>query len=96
MFELLDRVENGISQLLEIFQEHLISVGLENLRMEAAIFMQDSEKYIDHLLKMFYTTTEMINESFRGDPRFMTTRDKVTADARRKTKRLFGFRLSIS
>ena len=78
MFELLDRVENGINPLLLSFQNHLISIGLENLRMEASVFVQDSEKYIDHLLKMFNSITSIICDSFRGDPRFMTTRDKVS------------------
>ena len=75
MFSLLDRVEAGIDSLLKKFEEYLLNIGIENLKMEALSIVQDSEKYIEHLLKLFNMATNLVNEAFNGDPRFLTARD---------------------
>lgn len=77
MFTLLDRVENGIEPVLEKFKEYLVNIGIENLKMEAYSIVQDSEKYIEHLLKLFNMATNLVNDAFSGDPRFLTARDMV-------------------
>ena len=77
MFSLLDRVENGIEPVLKKFEDYLVQIGIENLKMEALSIVQDSEKYIEHLLKLFNMATNLVNDAFSGDPRFLTARDMV-------------------
>lgn len=75
MFVLLDRVEGGIEPLLQKFEGHLVCIGIENLKMEALSIVQDSEKYIENLLKLFNMATSLVSDAFNGDPRFLTARD---------------------
>lgn len=39
--------------------------------------MQDSEKYIEELLKLFTQYSKLVEEAFENDSRFLTSRDKV-------------------
>ncbi|KAJ6215897.1 hypothetical protein RDWZM_010397 [Blomia tropicalis] len=75
MFSLLDRVDCGIDPLLQKFEDYIVSVGNDNLKMEALSIVQDSEKYIENILKLFNMVTNLVNDAFNSDPRFMTARD---------------------
>jgi len=77
MFSLLDRVEGGIEPILQKFEDFLVNIGIQNLKMEALSIVQDSEKYIEQLLALFNLATELVNNAFSGDPRFLTARDMV-------------------
>ena len=39
--------------------------------------MKDSEKFVEQLLELFNRFTKLVEDAFNGDPRFMTSRDKV-------------------
>lgn len=42
-----------------------------------AVFVQDSEKYVEQLLTLFNRFSKLVKEAFQDDPRFLTARDKV-------------------
>lgn len=37
----------------------------------------DPERYVEQLLELFNRFTKLVEDAFNGDPRFMTSRDKV-------------------
>ena len=41
--------------------------------------LQDSEKYIEELLKLFTQYSKLVEEAFENDSRFLTSRDKVSS-----------------
>lgn len=50
----------------------------------------DPEKYVEQLLELFNRFTKLVDEAFNGDPRFMTSRDKVT-----KIKKIWNFKRKL-
>ncbi len=42
------------------------------------LFLQDSEKYVEQLLTLFNRFSKLVKEAFQDDPRFLTSRDKVS------------------
>ena len=38
---------------------------------------KDPEKYVDQLLELFNRFTKLVDDAFKGDPRFMSSRDKA-------------------
>ena len=42
------------------------------------IFFQDSEKYVEQLLELFNRFSALAHDAFDNDPRFLTSRDKVS------------------
>ena len=77
MYSLLNRIENGIKPIVKMFQDHIVQNGIENLMMEAPSIVHDCEKYIEPLLMLFNVATNLVNDAFNGDARFMTARDMV-------------------
>ena len=45
-------------------------------------FLQDSEKYVEQLLELFNRFSALVREAFNDDPRFLTSRDKVSLQTR--------------
>ena len=43
-----------------------------------SLFFQDSSKYVELLLQLFRRFSELVKDAFSDDPRFLTSRDKVT------------------
>lgn len=41
------------------------------------ILLQDSEKYVEQLLHLFHKFSNLVQEAFNDDPRFLTARDKA-------------------
>lgn len=41
------------------------------------MFVQDSEKYVEQLLLLFHKFSNLVQEAFNDDPRFLTARDKA-------------------
>ena len=41
------------------------------------VWLQDSEKYIEELLKLFHMFSDLVKAAFNDDTRFLTARDKV-------------------
>lgn len=41
------------------------------------IELQDSEKYVEQLLLLFHKFSNLVQEAFNDDPRFLTARDKA-------------------
>lgn len=77
MFLLLNRIENGVDLLLKKFENYITTIGLENLKMDAPNVAQDSDKYIENLLKLFDLATTIVKKAFASDSRFLTARDIV-------------------
>ena len=42
------------------------------------LFFQDSEKYVEQLLDLFNRFSTLVKDAFDDDPRFLTSRDKVS------------------
>lgn len=76
MFELMDRIPN-VEPLLADLETYIISEGLRVLMANFETITMDSEKYVEQLLELYNKFTNLIEEAFNGDPRFMTSRDKV-------------------
>lgn len=77
MFRLIDRVQNGVSQMLLDLENFIINQGLADMMSCAEIITQDSEKYIEQLLDLFRRFSLLVKDAFNDDPRFLTARDKV-------------------
>lgn len=76
MFELMDRIPN-VEPLLADLETYIISEGLRVLRANFETITMDSEKYVEQLLELYNKFTNLVEDAFNGDPRFMTSRDKV-------------------
>ncbi|RNA29773.1 cullin-5 [Brachionus plicatilis] len=76
MFELMDRIPN-VEPLLADLETYIVSEGLRVLRANFETITMDSEKYVEQLLELFNKFTNLVEDAFNGDPRFMTSRDKA-------------------
>lgn len=86
MFKLMDRVQDGISTMLKDLEDHIVSAGLADMMASANIITQDSEKYVERLLKLFNQFSTLVKEAFNDDPRFLTARDKAYKQVVNDTK----------
>lgn len=77
MFRLLDRVAGGVDPMLRDLENHIVQAGLADMVAAADIITQDSEKYVERLLKLFRRFSDLVKEAFNDDPRFLTARDKA-------------------
>ncbi|CAH1402829.1 unnamed protein product [Nezara viridula] len=77
MFKLMDRVPDGIAPMLKDLEDHIINAGLADMVASADVITQDSEKYVERLLKLFNQFSKLVKEAFNDDPRFLTARDKA-------------------
>jgi hypothetical protein len=46
--------------------------------LEFMVSNTDSEKYVEQLLELFNRFSDLVKEAFNDDPRFLTSRDKVS------------------
>lgn len=79
MFMLLDRAPNGICPLLRDMEDHIRQQGLADMLANAEAITSDSEKYVEQLLEMFNRFSGLVRDAFDDDPRFLTSRDKVSS-----------------
>lgn len=77
MFRLLDRVNGGVDPMLNDLEKYIIEAGLSDMVASADIITQDSEKYVERLLDLFRRFSQLVEEAFNNDPRFLTARDKA-------------------
>ncbi|XP_050435823.1 cullin-5 [Adelges cooleyi] len=77
LFKLMDRVPDGILIMLKDLEEYIVSAGLADMMASADIITQDSEKYVEQLLLLFHKFSNLVQEAFNDDPRFLTARDKA-------------------
>ncbi|KAK6636642.1 Cullin-5 [Polyplax serrata] len=77
MFKLMDRVQDGIIPMLKDLEDHIVNAGLADMLASADIITQDSEKYVERLLKLFNQFSTLVKDAFSDDPRFLTARDKA-------------------
>jgi len=80
MFKLLDRVPQaigGIDPMLQVLEHHIYEAGIADMVASAEIITSDSEKYVEQLLELFRRSSLLVNQAFRDDPRFLTSRDKA-------------------
>lgn len=77
MFNLMDRVPDGISPMLHDLESHVINQGLADMIAAADIITTDSEKYVEQLLELFNRFSLLVKDAFNDDPRFLTARDKA-------------------
>lgn len=77
MFNLMDRVPDGITPMLHDLEAHVINQGLADMIAAADIITSDSEKYVEQLLELFNRFSALVREAFNDDPRFLTARDKA-------------------
>lgn len=73
----MDRVPDGISSMLKDLEEHIITAGLDDMKLWADVITQDSEKYVERLLELFRRFSSIVSSAFLDDPRFLTSRDKA-------------------
>ncbi|GIY13454.1 hypothetical protein CDAR_14722 [Caerostris darwini] len=78
MFKLMDRVPDGITPMLKDLEQHIIQQGLADMFSNADQVTQDSERYVEQLLDLFTKFSTLVKEAFNDDPRFLTSRDKVS------------------
>lgn len=78
MFRLMDRVPDGMNPMLKDLESHIVTQGLADMMASADIITQDSEKYIEQLLELFKRFSLLVATAFNDDPRFLTSRDKVS------------------
>jgi cullin-5 len=78
MFRLIDRVPDGITPMLVDLENHIVNQGLADMLSCAEVITQDSEKYVELLLDLFRKFSLLIKAAFNDDPRFLTSRDKVS------------------
>lgn len=76
LFQLLDRIPN-VDSLLTDFEEYILSEGLMVMKANYETIATDPERYVEQLLELFNRFTKLVQDAFKGDPRFMTSRDKV-------------------
>ncbi|XP_019639152.1 PREDICTED: cullin-5-like isoform X1 [Branchiostoma belcheri] len=77
MFQLLDRVPDGINPMLRDLEEHIKNQGLADMVAAAETITSDSEKYVEQLLSLFNIFSMLVKKAFSDDPRFLTSRDKA-------------------
>ncbi|XP_050531623.1 cullin-5 [Daktulosphaira vitifoliae] len=77
LFKLMDRVPDGILKMLKDLEDYIVSAGLADMMSSADIITQDSEKYVEQLLSLFHKFSNLVQEAFNDDPRFLTARDKA-------------------
>lgn len=77
MFQLLDRIENGVDSMLNELEQHIVQAGLADMMASAEVITQDSEKYVERLLELFKKYSDLVRDAFNDDPRFLTARDKA-------------------
>lgn len=77
LFKLMDRVPDGILKMLKDLEDYIVSAGLADMMASADIITQDSEKYVEQLLLLFHKFSNLVQEAFNDDPRFLTARDKA-------------------
>ncbi|KAL3882595.1 hypothetical protein ACJMK2_028922 [Sinanodonta woodiana] len=77
MFSLMDRVPDGITQMLRDLEAHIVNQGLADMMAAAETITTDSEKYVEQLLELFNRFSALVKEAFNDDPRFLTSRDKA-------------------
>ncbi|XP_076823937.1 cullin-5-like isoform X1 [Clavelina lepadiformis] len=77
MFNLMDRVPDGVAPILQCLQDHIIKQGLQDMNDCRNVVTTDSEKYVELLLTLFNKFSLLIQQSFEDDPRFLTARDKA-------------------
>ena len=77
MFKLLDRVPNGIEPMLAVLEAHIYQAGIADMVASAEVITADSEKYVEQLLELFNRFSLLVNQAFKDDPRFLTSRDKA-------------------
>lgn len=77
MFALVDRVEGGVSEILQKLEDFIVEEGKRHLLECRDVITQDSERYIEELLSLFKKFSSLVSYSFDDDPRFLTARDKA-------------------
>jgi cullin 5 len=76
LFQLLDKVPN-VDPLLADLEAYIISEGLMVMKANSETITSDPEKYVEQLLELFNRFSNLVEEAFNGDPRFMNSRDKA-------------------
>nr|CAB3234773.1 cullin-5-like [Phallusia mammillata] len=77
MFNLMNRVPDGINPIIKYLSEYILQQGLTDMKECRDIITTDSEKYIDLLLVLFQRFSTLVKKSFNDDPRLLTARDKA-------------------
>ncbi|CAG2254962.1 cullin-5-like [Mytilus edulis] len=77
MFSLMDRVPDGITQMLVDLEHYIFNQGLADMMAAAESITTDSEKYVEQLLELFNRFSTLVKDAFMDDPRFLTSRDKA-------------------
>ncbi|ESO09577.1 hypothetical protein HELRODRAFT_97655 [Helobdella robusta] len=80
MFSLLDRIDDGIQEMLRYLEDHIKLQGKEDMKASAEIITTDSEQYVEKLLQLFNRFSSLVRDAFNDDPRFLTSRDKAFED----------------
>uniref|UniRef100_A0A1B0GC07 Cullin-5 n=1 Tax=Glossina morsitans morsitans TaxID=37546 RepID=A0A1B0GC07_GLOMM len=63
--------------MLRHLKNRIVSAGLADMVSASQIITQDSEKYVEHLLKLVKKFSTLVKSAFSDDPRFLTARDKA-------------------
>lgn len=77
MFQLMDRVRNGVDPMIANLESYIVTTGLDDMKACADTITSDSEKYVEELLTLFNRFSKLVKEAFNDDPRFLTARDKA-------------------
>lgn len=74
---MLDRIPN-VEPILADLETFVLSEGLLVMKSNSETITTDPEKYVEQLLELFHRFTKLVQDAFNEDPRFMTSRDKVS------------------
>ncbi|KAH7699747.1 Cullin, partial [Aphelenchoides avenae] len=93
LYRLINKTPDGIQTLLEALGSHIRTEGLHAMHANAEHILTDSEKYVDQLLTMYRSFSNLVQDAFCNDPRFLTVRDQAFQDVVNNTD---VFRLELT
>jgi cullin-5 len=74
----MNEIEDGVDPIRSKLESHIIQDGLADMETCADGIIADPEKYVEKLLELFNRYSSLVKSAFHNDPRFLTSRDKVS------------------
>ncbi|XP_055355392.1 cullin-5-like isoform X2 [Paramacrobiotus metropolitanus] len=92
LYQLLDRVPEGLEPLIAAVQAYIVRKGKDDMLESASVVASDPEKYVEKLLGLFRSFSQLIIDAFNEDHRFTSARDRGFQEVVNDTS-VFSFQL---